>query len=236
VNTDERPLFSKGENSKQPGNRRGIKRSPPARCIGEGRALLPHLDSISSVTCRAVANSAEAPPAAGTSPLPTEGPGPHTPSTSVHPEPPLQHRPRQRLLPHLGSLTAHKIKRLRERCSGGFGVVGQPSQGLAERTFAEVRHNLRVGWGELWGLQRCVATSPMPLQTLGTGERPHPGSDTVPSEHEEELLHSEGDGALAQAAQRGCGVSFSGDIPAPPGCGAVPPALGDPAWAGGWAG
>jgi len=51
-----------------------------------------------------------------------------------------------------------------------------------------------------------------------------------------ELLPSEGDGALAQAAQGGCGVSFSGDIQAPPGRGAVPPALGDPAWAGGWTG
>ena len=56
------------------------------------------------------------------------------------------------------------------------------------------------------------------------------------SEFEEELLPSEGDGALAQAAQGGCGVSFSGDIPDPPGRGAVQPALGDPAWAGGWAG
>ena len=53
---------------------------------------------------------------------------------------------------------------------------------------------------------------------------------------EEELLPSEGDGALAQAAQGGCGVSFSGDIQAPPGHGAVQPALGDPASAGGWAG
>ena len=32
------------------------------------------------------------------------------------------------------------------------------------------------------------------------------------------------------------GISFSGDIPAPPGRGAVQPALGDPASARGWAG
>ena len=55
----------------------------------------------------------------------------------------------------------------------------------------------------------------------------------VLSEHEEELLPSEGDGALAQAAQGGCGVSFSEHIPAPPGQGPVQPALGDPASAGG---
>ena len=64
----------------------------------------------------------------------------------------------------------------------------------------------------------------------------YPGIQEVPSEHEEELLPSEGDGALAQAAQGGCGVSFSGDIQDPPGRGAVQPALGDPASAGGWAG
>ena len=55
----------------------------------------------------------------------------------------------------------------------------------------------------------------------------------VPSEHEEELLPSEGDGALAQAAQGGCGVSFSGDIQDPPGGGPLQPAVGDPASAGG---
>ena len=55
----------------------------------------------------------------------------------------------------------------------------------------------------------------------------------VPSEHEEELLPSEGDGALEQAAQGGCGVSFSGDIQEPPGQGPVQPAVGDPALAGG---
>jgi len=54
-----------------------------------------------------------------------------------------------------------------------------------------------------------------------------------PSEHEEELLPSEGDGALAQAAQGGCGVSFSGDIQDPPGQGPAQPAVGDPASAGG---
>ena len=54
----------------------------------------------------------------------------------------------------------------------------------------------------------------------------------VPSE-QEELLPSEGDGALAQAAEGGGGVSFSGDIQDLPGQGPVQPALGDPASAGG---
>ena len=53
----------------------------------------------------------------------------------------------------------------------------------------------------------------------------------VPSEYEEEFLPSEGDKALEQAAQGGCGVSFSGDIQDPPGL--VQPAVGDPASAGG---
>jgi len=61
-------------------------------------------------------------------------------------------------------------------------------------------------------------------------------AEEVPAEDKEELLPSEGDGALAQAAQGGYGVSFSGDIPDPPGHGAVQPALGDRAWAGGWTG
>ena len=39
----------------------------------------------------------------------------------------------------------------------------------------------------------------------------------APAEHKEEVLHSEGGRALAQAAQRSYGVSFFGDIPAPPG-------------------
>ena len=55
----------------------------------------------------------------------------------------------------------------------------------------------------------------------------------VPSEHEEEFLHSEGDGALEQAAKGGCEVSFSGDIQDPPGQGPLQPTVGDPALAGG---
>ena len=69
-------------------------------------------------------------------------------------------------------------------------------------------------------------------QRQDKGQRAQTEAEDVPSEPEEELLHSEGDGALAQAAQGGCGVSFSGDIQDPPGQGAVQPALGDPALAG----
>jgi len=54
----------------------------------------------------------------------------------------------------------------------------------------------------------------------------------VPFEHEEELLHFEGDRALEQVVQRLCGFSFFGDIQDPPGQGPVQSALGDPASAG----
>jgi len=55
-------------------------------------------------------------------------------------------------------------------------------------------------------------------------------AEEAPPEHEEELLPSEGDGALEQ---RGCGFSFPGDTEDLPRCGPVQPALGDPATAGG---
>ena len=50
------------------------------------------------------------------------------------------------------------------------------------------------------------------------------------------LTPFEGDGALEQAAQGGCGVSFSGDVQDPPGQGPVQPTVGDPASAGVWTG
>ena len=58
-------------------------------------------------------------------------------------------------------------------------------------------------------------------------------AEEVPSEHEEELLPSEGDGALEQIAQGGCGFSFPRDIQDPSAQGPVQPALDDPALAGG---
>ena len=77
-------------------------------------------------------------------------------------------------------------------------------------------------------------------QTLSSGAQRHDKgqwaqteAQEVPSEQEEELLPSEGDGALEQAAQGGCGFSFSGDSQDLPGQGPVQPALSDPASAGG---
>jgi len=66
-----------------------------------------------------------------------------------------------------------------------------------------------------------------------SGQRAQTEAEEAPAEHEEELLPSEGDGALAQVAQGGCGVSFSGDIQDLPGHGPVQPAVGDPTSAGG---
>ena len=74
---------------------------------------------------------------------------------------------------------------------------------------------------------------PATSQRQDKGQWAQTDAEEAPAEHEEELLPSEGERALAQAAQGGCGVSFSGDIQDPPGRGAVPPALGDPASAGG---
>ena len=70
-------------------------------------------------------------------------------------------------------------------------------------------------------------------QLLDKGQWAQTEAQEVPSKHEEELLLSEGDGALEQAAQGGCGFSFSGDIQDPPGQDPVQPTLGDSASAGG---
>ena len=66
-----------------------------------------------------------------------------------------------------------------------------------------------------------------------TGKGAQTEAQKVPAKYEKEFLHSEGDRALEQAAQVGCGVFFSGDIQNSPGHGLVQPTLGEPALAGG---
>ena len=80
------------------------------------------------------------------------------------------------------------------------------------------------GWG-----QTLFSSS----QRQDKGQWAQTEAEEVPSECEEEFLLSEGDVALEQAAQGGCGVSFSGDIQDPPGQGPLQPFAGDPASAGG---
>ena len=67
----------------------------------------------------------------------------------------------------------------------------------------------------------------------GVSSKAHSEVKPYVSEHKKELLSFQGDGALEQAAQRGCGVSFAGDIENPPGRGPVQLDLGDPASARG---
>jgi len=72
------------------------------------------------------------------------------------------------------------------------------------------------------------------LSVLGEAKRRHRSDTGLPLlKSSLLLLHFEGDGALVQDAQRGCGFSFSGDTQDPPGQGPVQPAVGDPASAGG---
>jgi len=85
----------------------------------------------------------------------------------------------------------------------------------------------------MWASKGWVQTLFSGAQRQHKGQQAQTEAEEVPAEHEEELLLSEGDGALEQAAQKGCGVSFSGDIQDPPGQGPVQPAVGDPALAGG---
>jgi len=81
------------------------------------------------------------------------------------------------------------------------------------------------GWGQ---------TLFIGVQRQDKGPRAQAEAEEVPGEDEEELLPSEGDGALEEAAQEGGGVSFSGDIEDLPGRSPVQPAVGDPASSGGW--
>jgi len=91
-----------------------------------------------------------------------------------------------------------------------------------------------LGYTSLLAISESVCQScGIPVGFRTRGNRYKLKHREVPSEHEEELLHSEGDGALEQVAQRGSEICFSGDIQDPPGGSPVQPAVGAPASAGG---
>jgi len=72
-------------------------------------------------------------------------------------------------------------------------------------------YKLSAGWGS-GGRGQTLSSG---AQQQDKGQWAQTEAEEVPPEDEEELLPSEGDGALEQAAQGGCGVSFSGNIPDP---------------------
>jgi len=55
-------------------------------------------------------------------------------------------------------------------------------------------------------------------QQQDKGQQAQTGIHFVPYKHEGKILNLEGDRALEQAAHRGCGVFFSGNIQNSPGC------------------
>ena len=89
-------------------------------------------------------------------------------------------------------------------------------------------HILTVGDRGIWPIsfQWFVGT--------GQGAMAKNGSHEVLHQHVKELLHGKGDGALEQAAQGGCAVSFSGDIQGPSGCLPGQPAVENLLRQGGW--
>ena len=142
--------------------------------------------------------------------------------------------------PHVTSLVQQK--------KGAYSLDTQPKKS------GEMCCKLNNQWAPSPGLKRtllkmpCLSCSPLHIHVVSdwvvfrktgyfTGVCDEKGKhiyasemEWIPSECEEEFLPSEGDRALEQVAQGGCGVSFSGD---PSGHSPVQPALGDPASAGG---
>ena len=118
------------------------------------------------------------------------------------------------------------VQKLRGKAEGA-GLV-QPEEEKAERgpyKCLEISQGwVSGGWGQ---------TLFSGAWWQNKGQRTQIEAQEVLSEHEKELLPSEGDGGLEQAAQGGSGVSFSGHVQDPPGQGSVQPAVGDPASTGG---
>ncbi|KAK4831197.1 hypothetical protein QYF61_015929 [Mycteria americana] len=125
------------------------------------------------------------------------------------------------------------VSRARAQCHSQAGVLLQRenAQGRNERIWAAAQLFCFRESPRLPQVERPRAGLGHPLQDSPNGQskEQHHLHHVCSTMAQENIFHHEGGQALAQVAQRGCGISILGDIQSPAGHGPEQPAVADPA-------
>jgi len=162
------------------------------------------------------------------------GSGGGTRSHSEPPAPGLTHVPEDALVPQDIGVGARAGEGSRPRAAPRHPRARDVEEGVHLRRRAgggRQRRHPRRG-----APQGAAAASPCPGCARGRAEARWQEKYARVTVHVQKKAERARPRGLAAVPRDSGGVSFSGDIPAPPGQGPLQPALGDPAWAGGWAG